>query len=176
MSTTAPRGRTKSRLHGGDLDRIVGYLATRARLALERTYDSSAGRDTGLHRVEFTILALVKANPGCTAATLSRELGVSTPNMTLWLDRLSGKGLLARRPSATDRRSNHLRLTREGAESAGQAVAAIQAAEREALAGLSEGETNTPYGVTTEGCGVVAGRGLNRLKHRRLPWPASASR
>lgn len=140
MADNAAMSRSASALEEGDLAGILGYPMTRATLVLERAYETSAGAVTGLHRVEYTVLALVKGNAGCTAAVLARTLGVSTPNMTLWLDRLGAKGLVARRPSPTDRRANHLHLTREGAEALRRATAAIRAAEEEALAGLSQGE------------------------------------
>ena len=140
LADNAGMSRHAPALQEGDLAEVLGYQMTRAVLVLEQAYETSAGSSTGLHRVEYTVLAFVKANAGCTAAVLARTLGVSTPNMALWLDRLSGKGLLARRPSATDRRANHLHLTREGGDMLRQATAAIAKAENDALAGLSPGE------------------------------------
>jgi DNA-binding MarR family transcriptional regulator len=118
---------------------VLGYQVTQAMLTTDRIYEAAVGR-TGLHRVEYTILMLVRANPGCTAASLSKALAVSAPNMVLWLERVAGKGLLERTPSDVDRRANHLHLTARGEETARQATEALHAAEAAALASLSPGE------------------------------------
>ena len=93
-----------------------------------------------LHRLEFSILLLVGDNPSCTATALARALGISTPNMTLWLERVAAKGLVQRQPSETDRRANHLHLTPEGSQLAERALTAVGAAEAKGLANLSTAE------------------------------------
>jgi DNA-binding MarR family transcriptional regulator len=123
-----------------DLQSVLGYQMAQASVVMDRVYEQAVGAPRNLHRVEYTLLMLVGANPGCTAAKLARALGMSTPNMTLWLDRVAGKGLLDRTPSASDRRANHLRLTPRGEETARDATQAIRAAEEALLSALSPAE------------------------------------
>lgn len=119
---------------------VVGYQIAQASVVTSRIYDVAVGRKTGLHRLEYTILMLVRENPGCTSSSLARALDISAPNMALWLDRVTGKGLVDRIPSATDRRSNHLRLTALGEETVVQATQAILKTEAATLSALSFGE------------------------------------
>lgn len=123
-----------------DLKSIIGYQMAQASVVFDRIYEATVGKKDDLHRVEFTILMLVRANPGCTASSLAKALAVSAPNMALWLERVTAKGLLERTQSAADRRANHLRLTQRGEDQAQQASQAILDAEKAMLTGLSVGE------------------------------------
>lgn len=133
---TTPAGN----LHEAELKAIIGYQMAQASVVMDRIYEVAVGQHKGLHRVEYTLLMLVRANPGCTASSLAKALAVSAPNMALWLERVAAKGLLDRTPSAADRRSNHLHLTPQGEEVTAAATQAILAAEEALLAGLSVGE------------------------------------
>lgn len=133
---TTPAGK----LQEAQLGAVIGYQMAQATLVTERIYDAAVGRKKDLHRLEYTILMLVRANPGCTASSLAKALDVSTPNMTLWLERVSRKGLVERTPSLSDRRANHLRVTARGEDTARRATQAIAEAEAKVLAGLSAGE------------------------------------
>jgi len=123
-----------------ELTAVIGYQMAQATVVMDRIYEGVAGKQEGLHRVEYTLLMLVRANPGCTASSLAKALAVSAPNMALWLERLTAKGLLDRTPSAADRRSNHLHLTQRGEETTRQMTQEILVAEAALLAGLSVGE------------------------------------
>jgi DNA-binding MarR family transcriptional regulator len=135
-SDTTPAGN----LLEAQLKAVIGYQMAQASVVMDRIYQNVVGDETGLHRLEYSILMLVRANPGCTASSLAKALAVSTPNITLWLERVTSKKLLGRTPSASDRRSNHLRLTARGEELTQRATRAIAAAEEAKLAGLSAGE------------------------------------
>lgn len=135
-SDTTPAGN----LVEADLKAVIGYQMAQASVVFDRIYEVTVGKKDDLHRVEFTLLMLVRANPGCTASSLAKALAVSAPNMALWLERVAAKGLLERTQSAADRRSNHLRLTQRGEDLAQQASQAILAAEKALLTGLSVGE------------------------------------
>lgn len=123
-----------------ELKSVLGYQLAQATVATGRVYDAAVGKKTGLHCVEYSILMLVRANPGCTAASLAKAIDVSSPNIALWLERVTGKGLVERTPSAADRRSNHLCLTVLGEQTAVQATRAILKAEEASLNSLSVGE------------------------------------
>lgn len=119
---------------------VIGYQIAQASVVANRIYEAAVGQPRGLHRLEFSLLMLVRENPGCTASSLAKALGISMPNMVLWLDRVSAKGWVEREPSQSDRRSNHLRLTARGAEEASAAIAALTAAEAAGLELLSVAE------------------------------------
>lgn len=119
---------------------IIGYQLAQASVATGRIYDAAVGRGTGLHRLEYAILMLVRENPGCTASSLAKALDISTPNIALWLERVIGKGLVDRTQSAADRRSNHLHLTAQGEQLAVEATLAIHKGEAAGLSLLSPAE------------------------------------
>jgi DNA-binding MarR family transcriptional regulator len=119
---------------------VIGYQIAQASVVANRLYERAVGQPRGLHRLEFSLLMLVRENPGCTASSLAKALGISMPNMVLWLDRVGAKGLVEREPSQSDRRSNHLRLTPQGDEEAAAATQALVAAEAAGLTRLSAAE------------------------------------
>ncbi len=58
--------------------------------------------------------ALYRRREDCTMTDLSRMLLVSNGNVTVLVDRLEKEGLVARRPSDSDRRTIHVGLTPAG--------------------------------------------------------------
>ena len=94
----------------------------------------------GLRRVEFTILALVKDNPGVTARQLARALAVTPPNIAIWLDRLESRDLVARVRSTADGRLQHIESTRAGSVLVDRSVRALLEGEAAALSTLSAAE------------------------------------
>jgi DNA-binding MarR family transcriptional regulator len=132
--------KTSTHLKDTMLRPMLGFQIALASVVANRIYDQTIERVRGLHRLEYSILMLVLENPGCTASSLAKELGISLPNMILWLDRVSSKGLVEREPSRSDRRSNHLRLTAAGEREAKEATAALISAEATVLDSLSVGE------------------------------------
>ena len=122
------------------LKSFIGYQIAQASVTANLIYEAQVGTPFGLHRLAFSILVLVQDNPGCTVSRLSKALNVSMPNTVLWVDRVIGKGWLERVPNASDRRSNHLQLTAEGADLVGQAMAAVLAGEEATLSHLSSAE------------------------------------
>lgn len=134
---TTPAGRLDEGLMGP----IVGYQLAQAAVTTNQVFAAAAlGAEVDLRQVEFTILALVDANPDLLATTLARALAVTPPNITMWLDRLGSRGLVERVRSATDRRAQHLRTTPAGAATAARLAQRVAEAEQAALGGLSPGE------------------------------------
>ena len=79
---------------------IVGYQLAQAAIVTDQVFDERMGHaNTGLRRVEFTILALVQANPGVSARSLARALAVTLPNIAIWIDKLESRGLVERERS-----------------------------------------------------------------------------
>ena len=119
---------------------VLGYQLAQAAVAANAVFMRQVGDVLGLRPVEYTILALVHENPGLSAARLAQMLSVSPPNITVWIDRLAGRGWVQREPSATDRRERLLHATAEGAGLAALATERLLAGERQAFAHLSAGE------------------------------------
>ena len=126
-----------SRLAEGGLHGILGYQLALATLVTDRVFDEQAGHGDSLRRVEFTILALVQANPDVTARQLARALAVTPPNIAIWLDRLQTRGLVARKRSERDARVQHIRATRAGAALVDRTAQSLLAAEQAALSALA---------------------------------------
>ncbi|MEP7282341.1 MAG: MarR family winged helix-turn-helix transcriptional regulator [Rubrivivax sp.] len=136
------------RLHDPDADRtpgarlsesgphgLVGYQIAQAAIVTHQVFAAEAGAPFGLRPVEYTVLALVACNPDVTARQLAHGLGVTPPNIAVWVEKLAARGLLGRVRSATDARKQHLRVTDAGASLARSATAQLQAGEAEAMAG-----------------------------------------
>jgi DNA-binding MarR family transcriptional regulator len=128
------------RLSETSLHRIVGYQLAQATIATGQVFMEKVGEPFELRPVEFTILALVDENGGVSAKQLAQALAVTAPNITMWIDRLEGRGLVKRERNETDRRAQHIRATVKGSQLARQAAEMLKESERVALAALSEGE------------------------------------
>lgn len=125
----------ESQLHG-----VVGYQLAQASIVTTQIFNHEVGGPLDLRTVEYTVLALVHANPGVTARQLSRGLSVAPPNIAVWLDRLQARGLVERSRSETDARVQHLQATAKGAALAKQATRRLRDGETAALAALSAAE------------------------------------
>jgi DNA-binding MarR family transcriptional regulator len=128
------------RLAEGELHGVLGYQLAQATIVATEVFAATVGQVHGLRPVEYTILALIDANPGLTARQLAKALAVTPPNIAVWLDRLESGGHIVRSRSATDARMQHIRATRSGAELARRSTQRLVEAERAALSGLSAAE------------------------------------
>lgn len=129
-----------ARLSEGSTHGIVGYQLAQATIVTNQVFDERVGEQGDLRRVEFTLLALVQANPGVTARQIARALAVTPPNVAIWLDKLESRGLVSRTRSESDARMQHITLTRTGATLVERSVQALLAGEAVALAVLSAAE------------------------------------
>jgi DNA-binding MarR family transcriptional regulator len=128
------------RLDEAGMHAILGYQLAQATIVSTRVFTDRIGAVFELRPVEFTILALVDANPGVSARQLADALAVTPPNITMWIDKLEGRGFVQRERSSTDRRAQHIRATTQGAALARKAVQLAIEGEQDALAALSPAE------------------------------------
>jgi len=98
----------------GMLGQVLGYQIALAAISTRKLYARHIGEPMQLKPVEFTILMLLLANDEVTQKRLCQTLAVSAPNVTILLDRLQQRELVTRVRSETDRRSQHIHLTRKG--------------------------------------------------------------
>lgn len=124
------------------LTALVGYNCRRAYVQIRKTFAERMAIYE-LRPVDFSVLAVLHANPGITQKRLSSALSVSPPNLAVLLDRLQERGLVARERNPADGRSQVLSLTPAGATMAGQAELTAQALELEATRMLTDSERRT---------------------------------
>lgn len=131
----------QSRLSEGPVHGILGYQLAQASIVTDQVFDERVGSlDGGLRRVEFTILALVQANPGVSARSLARALAVTPPNIAIWIDKLESRGLVERERSSRDARVQHIQLSRAGTALVQRCTQALLDGEQAALSTLSPAE------------------------------------
>ncbi|WP_341702160.1 MarR family transcriptional regulator [Ferrovibrio sp.] len=97
----------------GYLDGLLGYRLRRAQLAVFQDF-IQAMRDYDLRPAQFSVLAIIKANPGLKQSRVSEALGINRANFVALLDELESRKLARRAPAPGDRRSNALFLTAKG--------------------------------------------------------------
>src|SRR5271154_1630035 len=97
----------------GVLPRLLGYNLRRANQASWRTYVSFIG-ENNIRPGLFSLLCLVRANPGIAQIELGTHLGVDKASIVALLDRLERAGLIERRRCTRDRRRQGIFLTDAG--------------------------------------------------------------
>jgi DNA-binding MarR family transcriptional regulator len=141
--TDADIRRPQSPSHGLDqscMGHLLGYQITQANVSSRKAFLKHIGEPYKLSPVEFTILMLVAHNRDATQKQLSHSLAVSAPNLTALLDRMSERDLLKRVRNETDRRSQHVRLTRKGAALVREVREVALTMEQDLLRQLSDAE------------------------------------
>lgn len=119
------------------LSDVLGYQLAQAAIVTSGVFDPAVRQAHDLRPVEYTILMLIKENPDISPARLAAWLGVARPNISLFVDKLEGRGLARRERNANDGRSQHLRVTAQGAALAARATRALIDGERAACASLT---------------------------------------
>lgn len=119
------------------LHHVLGYQLAQAAIVTFGVFDPAVRSALDLRPVEYTILMLIKENPGISPAKLATWLAVTRPNISLFVDKLEGRGLAKRERSASDGRSQQLHVTDEGAALAAEATRALIEGERTACASLT---------------------------------------
>ena len=127
------------RLEEARLQMVLGYQLAQASIVTDAIFRTEVGEPLELRPVEYTVMMLVAENPGGSPARLARALAVTPPHITAIVERLVSRGLVQRKASDEDRRSQILTVTRAGADLVRKATERIVAAEQAALA-LTSGE------------------------------------
>jgi DNA-binding MarR family transcriptional regulator len=122
------------------LSHIMGYQLTRTNLVALEAFARDVGDKFDLRPVEYTILQLVREGQCTTPSQLAKELAITPPSMSVWLDKLSARKLLSRSKSASDGRASQVQLTASGLKLITQAHEALQKSEQNMLSVLSAGE------------------------------------
>ena len=126
----------------GYLQTLVGYNARRAALTVIGLFVPRMA-DYGLRPVDFSILSVIRHNPGITSKQLCSALNLLPPNLVGKIAALDKRGLLLRHPHPTDGRALGLQLTPEGHALMAKAEVTAFELEKEAASALSASERQT---------------------------------
>jgi|SRR5471032_309368 DNA-binding MarR family transcriptional regulator len=118
---------------------LVGYNLRRAYLVIQSLFDERMEKHD-LRQAEFSVLSIVKDNPGINQKALAEALVVAPPNLATLLDRLEARSLLTRQRNPEDKRAQLVELTTQGARLYGRALKAAADADNAAVDRLSAAE------------------------------------
>jgi DNA-binding MarR family transcriptional regulator len=127
----------KGHLQELDLRQLIGYQVAQASIVTLSVFDEVVGRPLGLRTVEYTVLALIRANGAVQPAVLANALNLSPSYITLALAKLEGMGLVKRKTNTEDKRSQRLHVTPRGDVLAARMTQDLIAAERAAFVTLT---------------------------------------
>lgn len=116
MRTTKKAGGKDKKNDELKLDLLPGLIGYQLRLAQLAVFGDFAAelKDFDISPGRFGVLVLISANPGMTQSLLAAATQLDRSTMVAVIDQLEARGLVERRASPTDRRSNALVLTAEG--------------------------------------------------------------
>ncbi len=123
----------------GILDTLVGYKLRRAQVNLFSDFSEQCSR-FGITPGLFGVLSIVERNPGLTQTAIANALGNDRSAMVSVVDRLESMNVVERKPSASDRRSHALYLTKHGEAFYKELVNEVLKHEASFLSLLKEGE------------------------------------
>ena len=101
------------RLELGALPSLVGYALRRAQLAVFADFHEEVA-PLGLRPAQYSVLLVLRANPGARASQVADGLGIQRANFAPMLAALELSGHVERRADQADRRVSALHLTPPG--------------------------------------------------------------
>ena len=104
---------TKPAVDLGVLEDRLGYFVRRAQVWVFQDFIRGLA-SVDLSPAQFSVLAVIAANPGLSQSALSDTLGIERARLARMLHELGRRGLTQRLRSANDARSHALQLTAEG--------------------------------------------------------------
>jgi DNA-binding MarR family transcriptional regulator len=123
------------------LRKTPGFMIRLAQLKFfEGFYEHFA--EFGLTPATFSILTLIRDNPGVPPSTLASLLRLKLPNLIKILNELESTGIIKRSRSKADRRAVELVLTSKGTKLIQDAATTTEPYQRKMLSPLSEAEQN----------------------------------
>jgi DNA-binding MarR family transcriptional regulator len=135
ISPAKPGKPPRQRFEAAAVNGIIGYRLRRAQLAVFQEFMVRFA-EFDLRPAEYSVLALIDANPGSKQTQIAEALEIKRANFVALIKGLDERGLTERRQPAGDRRSNALFLTPKGKEFIARANAAQAAFEAECVARL----------------------------------------
>lgn len=123
----------------GPLNDLMTYHLRRAQVLAFNNF-TDAMSETQVTPGQFGVLTLIASNKGMSQSAVARALGVERSTMVAVIDGLQNRGLVIRKPSPTDRRSNALELSDKGQETYECGLALAKEGDRKTTSALSEEE------------------------------------
>ena len=108
----------------------------------------------GLRPLTFTVLLLIRSNPGITSSQLCSALDLQSSNVVGIVRELETRGLVGRKDHPKDRRAWGLRLLPEGQALLEVAVPDALAADASAMQRLTPAELQTLHKLLCKGLGL----------------------
>jgi DNA-binding MarR family transcriptional regulator len=124
------------------LETLLGYNARRAALAVIEVFLERM-EPFRLKPVDFSVLSVVRHNPGITSRQLCGTLGILPPNLVGLVNTLEKRELVLREPHPRDGRAMALHLTEAGEELMREAEKTAAALEADVASRLSAAELRT---------------------------------
>src|SRR4051812_20747990 len=113
VSARAPAPRSVEEVDTSFLETLLGYNARRAALSVIDVFVQRM-EPYQLKPVDFSVLSLVRHNPGITSRQLCTALGILPPNLVGMVNTLEKRELVQRQPHPRDGRAVGLHLTTRG--------------------------------------------------------------
>jgi DNA-binding MarR family transcriptional regulator len=107
------RGAPREPLSLGVLDEHLGYFLRRIQVWVFQDFLRTLA-SLDIRPAQYSVLAVVEANPGLSQADLADFLGIERARLARMLDHLESRRLAKRKLSPRDRRTHALYLTSEG--------------------------------------------------------------
>lgn len=122
-----------------DLEFIFPIISGKVSMAVNRMLFRNFKREgLDITPEQWTVLAFLWKEDGVTQQKLCDATYKDKPSMTRLIDNLVKQGLVQRRTSSADRRSNHIYLTRDGRAIEERTNVAVLDAIEAALSGIDE--------------------------------------
>jgi DNA-binding MarR family transcriptional regulator len=131
----------KQKVDIGVLNTMITYHLRRAQVSAFNNFNDKL-MEPHITPGQFGVLSLIASNEGLSQSAVARTLGVERSTMVAVIDGLEKRGLVVRKPSPTDRRSNALELSAEGEKVFETCVNMAQDGDALTTQGLSASETN----------------------------------
>lgn len=135
----APRGRARTALQLGRLEKLLGYALRRAQIRVFQDFAAEM-KEFGLTPGQLGALLLIEANKGLNQSELGNALGIDRSSVVPLIDRLQRRGWVRRAARATDRRAHALELAPGGTALIARFLPHLEAHEERIAAGLSPAE------------------------------------
>ncbi|WP_439101506.1 MarR family winged helix-turn-helix transcriptional regulator [Congregibacter sp.] len=121
----------------GSIGGSTGYWLTRVTRSMEQDFEIRLA-PLGITRAAFAVLSAIQNDNKTTPGDLAQFLGVNGAAITRHLDRIEKLKFIERTPSASDRRSTVIAVTKEGRNAVRRGHAASKSTNKKFTVDFSE--------------------------------------
>ncbi len=132
----------KSAIDLGMLPELIGFQLRMAQIALFRDFSQGLGTEDVTPGL-FGVLVIIESNPDLKQSELARATQLDRSTVVTVIDNLERRGLVERRASVHDRRSNAIRLTAAGTALLRKLKRQVSQHEKRLLQNFSPAERET---------------------------------